>query len=284
MILRQSLAAATARLAEISETPRLDAELLLAHAMGISRAKLLTQLRDSLSPPSDFEDFVQRRLNHEPIAYIMGTWEFFSIEFAIRPPILVPRPETEHLVEAALDALAKIEPEKVPRVLDLCTGSGCVAIAIAKYAPVCQVTATDLNPDALALARENAARLGADIQFFQGDLFGALPSGTPPFDILVSNPPYVADSEWPSLSPVIRKHEDPRALLAGDEGLDCIRAIVSQARRYLTGNGFLVFEMGDTQREPVERLLSDAGFREIRFRNDLAGIPRIAEACLDTPL
>lgn len=278
MILRQSLAAATARLAEISETPRLDAELLLAYALGVPRAKLLAQVRDSLSPPPEFEDLVRRRLDHEPIAYITGSWEFFSLEFAIRPPILVPRPETEHLVEAALEALAKIEPERAPRVLDLCTGSGCVAIAIAKNAPACQVTATDLNPEALALARENAAQHGADIEFHQGDLFGALPSGTASFDIIVSNPPYVADSEWPSLSPVIRKHEDPRALLAGDEGLDCIRAIVGRARRHLTRNGFLAIEIGDTQRDAVERLLLEADFANPRFRNDLADIPRIAEA------
>ncbi len=278
MTLRESLSVATDRLAPISETPRLDAELLLAHAIGLTRTKLLAQLRDSIPVPQAFETFLQRRLDHEPIAYIMGTWEFFSLEFSTRPPILVPRPETEHLVEAALAAVKAAKSDSL-RVLDLCTGSGCVAITIAKSAPETRVTATDLNPEALALARENALRHEVQIEFHEGDLFQALPADAV-FDLIVSNPPYVADDEWPTLSPVIQKHEDPRALLAGEEGLDFIRTIVTQAPRHLAASGFLALEIGDNQRDAVAGILQEGGFDNIRFHKDLAGIARIAEGRL----
>jgi len=270
---------ATQTLTPITETPRLDAELLLAHAMRLTRAQLLARLRDARPAPPEFDTFLHRRLNHEPIAYITGTWEFFSLEFSVRPPILVPRPETEHLVETALEFLNAQPPSQSPRrALDLCTGTGCVAIAIAKNAPQCRITATDINPGAIALATENAQRHHADVAFHQGDLFQALPPGTPCFGLITANPPYVEDGEWPALSPVIRLHEDSRALLAGPDGLDIIRRIIHTAPQHLAPGGLLALEMGETQAEPITALLASHGYTGIRVLQDLARLPRIIHA------
>jgi len=268
----QRLAEITSRLAATSETPRLDAELLLAHALGCTRSRLLARLHEPSAPRDLLEPLVARRLNHEPIAYILGVWEFFSLEFAVRAPVLVPRPETEHLVEAALRHMAG----GPARVLDLCTGSGCVAVSLAKNAPGATVTAVDIAQHAAALARENAQRHAATVEVYVGDLFDALPPDSAPFDVIVSNPPYVAAGAWPTLSPVITRHEDPGALLAGDDGLDLIRRIVDTAPRHLRPGGLLALEMGEEQAAAVGGLLAAAGFVDIRVHRDLAGHDRIA--------
>jgi release factor glutamine methyltransferase len=267
---------AATRLSAMTDTPRLDAELLAAHALGLSRSQLLARLRDVVEVPACFEGYIQRRLNHEPIAYIVGDWEFFSLVFICRAPMLVPRPETEHLVEAALDFLGSASIP-APKVLDLCTGTGCVAIAIGKNATGSRVTATDLNPDAVILAKKNAARHHLDVTFHEGDLFAALPENTPPYDAIVSNPPYVEAGDWDTLSPVIRLHEDPGALLSGPDGLDCVRAIVSGAGTHLVPGGLLALEIGEGQAEAVKELMGLAGFQGIGIRKDLAGIARIVD-------
>jgi release factor glutamine methyltransferase len=261
------------RLAAVTETPRLDAELLLAHALGITRAAVLARLRESPDAP-DFEALLARRLNHEPIAYITGEWEFFSLPVAVRPPVLVPRPETEHLVETALEA-ARAFPAPA-RMLDIGTGTGCVAVAIAVNLPGAEVHAADINPEALVLTRENADRHNVSIHLHEGDLFAALPEDMPPFEIIVSNPPYVEDSAWEDLSPVIRKHEDRRALLAGPEGLDIIRRLIAEAPAFLASGGLLALETGENQAESVLSLLEKHGFRDCFTVKDLAGIPRIS--------
>lgn len=266
------LTEAARQLDTVTETPRLDAEILLAHALGCSRAQLLARLREDGEAPG-FEVLIARRLNYEPIAYIVGEWEFFSMSFLCRAPVLVPRPETEHLVEVALEHLGKTAGPA--SVLDLCTGTGCAAIAIAKNAPGCRVTATDISPDALTLARENAARHRVRVDFHAGDLFSALPEAAPPFDVIVANPPYVEESDWPGLSPVIRMHEDPRALLAGPDGMEIIRRIVAEASAWLKPGGLLALETGERQSDPVRALFATTGFTHIAARNDLAGIPRI---------
>lgn len=268
------LAEAVKVLASVTETPRLDAEILLAHSARLSRSQLLTRLRDAIDAPG-FDALVERRQNSEPIAYILGEWEFFSLAFFTRPPILVPRPETEHLVEAALDYLK--DRATARRVLDIGTGTGCVAVSIAKNARSSCVFATDINADALGLARENAARHGVAIEFRHGDLFGAFTPADDSFDVIVSNPPYVESAEWPHLPPVIRLYEDPRALLAGEDGLHVLRRIIAQASAHLKPGGLLAVEMGENHSERVRALFEDAGFRDIRFRNDLAGIARIAQ-------
>lgn len=273
----QRLAEAAQRLKPVTDTPRLDAEILLAHAVGVTRSALLARLHEALPAP-DFEELLERRLQYEPIAYIVGAWEFFSLAFIVRPPVLTPRPETEHLVEMALDHLrhrgAAAGP---PRVLDLGTGTGCVAVAVARNLP-CDMIATDINPDAVALARENAAKHGVSIHVCAGDLFDGLPQDAPPFDCIVSNPPYVEEDAWPGLSPVIRLHEDPRALLAGKDGLAVIRRIIADAPAHLRPGGLLALEIGEKHFQRVAGLMRDAGFRDIACRRDLSGIPRIIGA------
>lgn len=274
----QILHAAENALAPVTETPRLDAEILLARAMGVSRSRLLAMLRDACDAPG-FEALLERRLNSEPIAYILGEWEFFSLEFVVRPPVLVPRPETEHLVESVLEHLAQCAP--AAQALDLCTGSGCVAVSVAKNAPETSVTAVDIAPYAVTLAKENAVRhgLGDRMTVLQGDLFNAL-TGPPArrFGAVCANPPYVAETEWDALPLCIRRHEDPLALLAGSDGLDLVRRIADEARHWLIPGGMLAMEIGDGQSGDVNALMSALGYKVLPPVRDLAGIERIVRA------
>ncbi len=270
----ERIAQAAQRIAQVSDTPRLDAEILLAAALGISRSRLLARLFEQSDAP-DFDAMVVRRLAYEPLAYILGEWEFFSLTFKVLPPLLVPRPETEHLVEAVLDHMGC----RPARVLDLCTGTGCVAIAIAHSAPNSRVTATDINPLAISVAAENAQRNAVSDRtgFILQDLF---PNPDEPFDAICSNPPYIEESAWDELSPVIRLHEDPNALLAGPDGLDIVRRIIAEAPQYLNPGGLLAMEIDGAQRPAVEKLLRDGGYHDVHFRQDLAGIDRIACATM----
>lgn len=273
--LGERLDSATRALSEVSESPRTDAEYLLAHALGISRGTLLARLNETVEP-AGFDDLLKRRLAHEPVPYILGEWEFFSLELEVRAPMLVPRPETEHLVEVVLEHIG----DHPARVLELGTGTGCVAVAIAQNAPNCNVVATDINPDAIALARRNAARHGLEsrIELRQGDLFEVIPGNAPPFDVICSNPPYVEEGDYANLSPDIRLFEDPRAFIAGPDGLDLIRRIIDGAPKRLVPGGLLALEMGLGQYAMVRSLLLDAGFDTPGVRRDLAGIERIAYA------
>jgi len=268
----ETLLAATQALKPVTDTPRLDAEILMAHALGMTRAKLLGSLHTPYAPDS-FEDLLQRRLDYEPIAYVLGEWEFYSLTLACRSPILVPRPETEHLVDVALESIGELPAN----VLDLCTGTGCVAIAIAMNAPQATVDATDTSDAAIQLAQENFDRhdLSDRVTLHQGDLFAAVPADLA-YNVIVSNPPYVADTDWPDLPEVIKRHEDPAALLAGPDGLDVIRRIVAEAPAHLRPGGILAFEIGMGQDSAVESLLTQHGYSDVAFRADLAGIRRIA--------
>lgn len=268
------LLAAADALSAVSDTPRLDAELLLAQALGFSRTRLLSHLHDRLDSAA-FEAMLARRMNHEPVAYILGTWEFYALEFAVRAPVLVPRPETEHLVEAALEAIAGTPHA---RVLDLCTGSGCVAIAVAKHSDGARVDAVDVQPHAVALARENAERLQAAVSVYEGDLFAALPTGAGPYHAITGNPPYIALAEYDELPLVIQKHEDPVALLSGGDGLDLVRRILVEAVPFIVPGGMLALEIGDTQAAAVRALAEAAGWRDVAFIRDLAGHERIFTA------
>ncbi len=269
------LAEAAARLESVTETPRLDAEILLAHAMKVSRAQLLASLRDEAAP-GEFGEFLERRLDSEPIAYILGEWEFYSLAFETKPPVLVPRPETEHLVEVVLETIG----DRPARVLDVGTGSGCVAIAIACNAPNCRVVTSDIRDEFLELARRNAERhnVADRIAFRKGDLFEALAPEDAPFDLICSNPPYVAEPEWEGLSPTITRYEDPKALLAGPDGLEVIRRLVAGAQEHLLPGGMLAFEMGIGQFDTVRELMQESGYKNVCARRDLAGIDRIAIA------
>lgn len=273
--LAQILADASARLSPVTETPRLDAEILLAHALGVSRAQLLARLRESVSTRS-FEALLDRRLASEPIAYILGEWEFFSLTFEVEAPVLVPRPETEHLVEVVLEFVR----EEPALILDIGTGTGCIAVALAYNAPRCRVVATDLKSENLALGRRNAQRHKVldRVEFRQGSLFDVIRPADGLFDVVCSNPPYIEDGAWDGLPRPIRDHEDRTAVLAGPKGLDVITPLVCQARRYLRPGGLLAFEMGMGQNEAVNTLLKDNSYEDAGYRADLAGIERIAFA------
>ena len=266
------LAAATRLLAPVTETPRLDAEILLAYVLGLSRTQLLARLQETADLP-EFEALLQRRLDCEPIAYILGEWEFFSLTFEVTPPLLVPRPETEHLVEAVLDFVG----DRPSRLFEIGVGTGCVSISIAKHHKHCNILGSDINPVALEVAARNAVRHGVADRFVcrGGSLFDVLTPEDALFDVVFSNPPYVAEGEWDTLPLVIRRHEDPRALLAGSDGLYIVHAIAAQAPTWLCPGGLLAMEIGDTQREAVQELLTQHAYTDIRFINDLAGIPRV---------
>ncbi|HOF39796.1 MAG TPA: peptide chain release factor N(5)-glutamine methyltransferase [Candidatus Hydrogenedentes bacterium] len=272
----ERLAGAAGLLAAISDTPRLDAELLLAHALGISRAALLARFQDELNPLPLFDTLLGRRLNYEPLAYILGTWEFFSLDFIVEAPLLVPRPETEHVVEAVLEHIGT----RPAAILEIGTGTGCIAVSIAHAARNASIIATDINSHAIAVARKNAERHRVidRLSLRPGNLFEPLQPGEGSFDVICSNPPYIEDTAWPGLDPVIRLHEDPGALLAGLDGLDVIRALVAGAARWLAPGALLAFEIGMGQYERVRDLLARHQYERIRFVRDLAGIERVAVA------
>lgn len=262
-----------------SESPRLEAEILLAHARGCRRIELYTRFDEALSDAerATMRDLVQRRTKHEPVAYLVGQREFFGLPFRVTKDVLIPRPDTETLVMEALDAL---KPLDRPRALDLCTGSGCVGVAIAKTRKECAVTAIDLSEAALAIARENAERNGvaAQLTFLQGDLFLPLES-TAQFDVIASNPPYVRDDEMETLPPDVRLHEPRLALAAGKDGLDVLRRIVAEAPRFLAAGGRLLMELAPEQGEAVKGLLESQGeYEEVRLVKDLSRQVRVASA------
>lgn len=263
-------------LAEVSDTPRADAEFMMAHLLKVPRSKLAFCFGDEFDAP-EFQIFVERRLACEPVPYILGEWEFFSLPLKTRAPVLVPRPETEHLVEVVLHWA---QNNTAPRILDLCTGSGCVALSLAMNLRHARVTATDISEDALALAAENIDlhNLAQRVALLKGDLFDAVAAEQGKFDVICANPPYVEDGEFRGLSPTIRLYEDPHALIAGDDGLDVIRRVVHEAPRYLDKGGLLALEIGERQYDAVAALMHHAGFQDVRAQDDLAGIKRIAYA------
>jgi len=222
-----------------------------------------------------FDALVARRAAREPFAYIVKNEEFWGLAFETTPAVLIPRPETELLVELAIGrcpAAARL------RIADVCTGTGCVAIAIAHDRPHVSLLAIDISDAALAVARRNAGRHGVSsrVDFWKGDLLDAVDG---PFDLIVANPPYVAERDRATLQPEVVDHEPAIALFAGDDGLDAIRRLLPQAVARLKNGGALLFEFGFGQDEAVERLISSTpGLRMIELRRDLAGIPRVAIA------
>jgi release factor glutamine methyltransferase len=249
------------------DTPRLDAEVLLAHALGVDRLELLVDARATVQGPAVriFQDAVRRRsVGREPVAYITGVKGFRHLDVHVDRRVLIPRPETETLVEAAL-AL----PQSA-RVVDVGTGSGAVALALKDERPDLAVTATDVSEDALVVARANAERLGLDVRFVHGDLL----DGVGEVDAVVSNPPYVEDGA--ELAPEIARHEPLLALYAGLDGLTVVRRLVAQAGE--RGAAFVAVEVGAGQALAVEELARAAGFARTERRADLAGIERVVAA------
>jgi release factor glutamine methyltransferase len=245
------------------QTPRLDAEVMLAAVVGTDRAALHANPQQMLEPGAAerFDEMVRRRVRREPVAYILGRAHFRELDLAVDHRVLIPRPETEMLVELAEDG---------QRVLDVGTGSGAVGLAIAAERSGVKVTGIDSSPGAIELARANAQSLELEIEFMIADL---VVGG--PYDLVVSNPPYVRDADWPGLAPEITLYEPEEALLGGPDGLDVIRRLVPAAAEVLRPGGLLALEVGQGQSRAVEALFERSGLRLLETQRDLAGIPRV---------
>ena len=274
-----AIAAASARLARAGiASARLDAELLMAAALGVSRTAIIGG-----TPPLDatalrrFEQMVERRATREPLAYIIGRREFFSLEFAVLPGVLIPRPETETVVDVALDFL-RGRPNAT--VLDIGTGSGAIAIAIAKNAPAARVVASDISKVSLEMAAGNARRhrCGDRITFVEGNCFAELDENGSPFDLIVSNPPYIVEAELATLAPEIRDFEPRLALDGGHDGLEFYRKIAHGLARWLAADGEVVLEVGAGQAAAVETMMRLAGYDRSERIPDLAGIERVVRS------
>jgi release factor glutamine methyltransferase len=261
------------------DSPRLDAELLLAHVLRADRVKLLVDASRALETNelSRYRELIQRRRKAEPVAYIVGTREFHGLSVRVDSRVLVPRPDTETLVEVALERTQ--DAHLYGEALDLCTGSGCVAIAVARRRSTWRITGVDVSPDAVAVARANAARLGAiwGVHFVVSDLDAALPEKAR-FHLLTANPPYIPTAEIAGLPADIRDHEPRLALDGGKDGLDVMRRVIDVAARRLEKDGIVALEVGHDQADRVAALLTAAGFSDVSKRRDYGGIERVVSA------
>jgi release factor glutamine methyltransferase len=273
LTLKNILAQGASRLDGITAHPRRDAELLLMRLLGCDRAYLLTHPDAVLSAEQAvmYESWLRRRAAHEPIQYILGEQEFFGHTFTVTPDVLIPRPETEHLVEALLE---RVPHDQRLRIADIGTGSGAIAVALACSLPQAQLTAVDISEAALAVATQNACahHVAERIRFLQSDLLSAIAGEC--FDAIVSNPPYVAEIDWGSLEPQVIDYEPATALFAGPSGLDVYERLIPQAHAALKPGGWLLMEIGLGQRDAVAGLLS--GWKNVSFVDDLQDIPRVA--------
>lgn len=262
---------------------RLDAEVLLRHVTDRDRAWLLAHMQDSLSSEQSmvFEVTIDRRAKREPLQYLTGTQEFWGLEFVVTPDVLIPRPETELIVEAVLHS---VQNKSIPlTIIDLCTGSGCIAISLSKELAFARIFATDKSEKALDVSQDNARRHGVSehIRFLTGDLFGPLEEldirGQ--IDIIISNPPYVPEGDFRSLQAEVRDFEPKIALVAGPEGTEVHRRIINGAPLYLKKHGALIMEMGIGQAEKLDKMVRSSGaYEEPRVLKDLAGIDRVIVA------
>jgi release factor glutamine methyltransferase len=261
---------ATEHLGKTSETARLDAELLLAHSLSRQRIELYTDFDRPLSDAEldAYRALVARRSRSEPVAYILGEWGFRRLTLAVDRRALIPRPETEIVVERCLVRLHDVD---TPRVLDVGTGTGAIALALADELPGARVTAMDVSADALALARENVARTGLDVELLEHDLRAGLPTG--PWDLVVSNPPYVEPEELATLMPDVREFEPHVALV----GRGATEAVARAALDVLAAGGWLVLEVGDGQAAATAALLEELGYSEVATTADLTGRDRVLE-------
>lgn len=259
------------------DAPRLTSEILLSHVLGVDRVRLYVDLDKPLKKEelASYRALIERRLKREPTQYLVGFKEFYGRKFAVSRHVLIPRPETELLVEAVLQRLPKDAPS---RVLDLCTGSGCIAITIAAEREQASVFATDLSPDACEVARGNAEKLhvGSRVTVKDGDLFAPIPEGMK-FDVVVSNPPYIPSAEVKTLMPEVLQ-EPLLALDGGADGLDIIRRIAKDARARLKVGGTLALELSETQGAAVKSVLEAAGWAFVRIEKDLQRNDRFAFA------
>ena len=280
MTIRQAIRAASSQLAnhpELALTADRDATLLLLHTLALPPTTIYSHPSRLMNgrEQAAYNAAIARRLRCEPVQYITGHVEFFALDLIVSSAVLIPRPETEFLVEAALARL----PQDVPlRIADVGTGSGAIAVAIASHLPHARITAIDLAPAALSVARANAGRHGLRdrIHCLAGDLLAALPADEPPFDAILANPPYVPETDRAGLHPQVRDHEPAQALFAGPDGLAIYTRLIPQACERLRSGGLLALEIGHGQRPAIADLLRT--WRAVHFLPDLQGIPRVALA------
>ncbi len=256
-------------------SPRMNAETLLMFTLGCDRAYLYAHPERVLTRDENkrYNDAIEQRASGVPAQYITGHQEFWGMDLIVSPAVLIPRPETEHVIETVLRL---VDPTSSPRIVDVGTGSGCIALALAKELPLAEVHATDISPGALEIARANAARhqLENRIQFHETDLLRGLPLET--FDLIVSNPPYVGESEEDEVQLEVRKFEPRNAVFAGPTGLEVIERLIRQAQTALKPGGWLVMEISGTILDGVKHLLNN--WQQGDIANDLQGIPRVASA------
>jgi release factor glutamine methyltransferase len=260
-------------------TPRLDAEILLSHQIGMARPGLYVHFHKSLSRDEmgGFLGLIERRIQGEPVAYITGRKEFWSLLFEVGPGVLIPRPDTEVLVEEVI-RIAKDLGRDNPDILEIGTGSGAVGIALAKELKDARIVATDISGKALHLAKKNAAdhAVAGRIRFLQGNLFEPL---SVKFDIIASNPPYISEETFRNLPPGVRMFEPKEALIAGPKGTEFHEALIKGSRNHLRDGGWLLMELGEGQKASIEFMLKETAlFEEIKFTADYAGLPRVARA------
>lgn len=269
----QQLRNATHNLAPSSPSPRLDAEVLLMHVTGLTRTSLITRAQELLSPENEkqLQALLTRRAHGEPVAYLTGKREFWSLDLDVTPEVLIPRTETELLVELAL---ARIPEAAAWTIADLGTGSGAIALAIAKERPNCRVIATDISAPALAVARANAQRLGiANMEFRHGEWL--TPFTDMRLDMILSNPPYIAAQD-PHLTQSGIRFEPRSALVAGPDSMSALRVIACDAMRHLRTDGVLLLEHGFDQAQPVREVLVARGYLSVSTFSDLQGLPRVS--------
>jgi release factor glutamine methyltransferase len=262
------------------DSPRATAEILLAHTLGLKRIDLYLRHDQPLNRNELdlFKSLIKRRTNREPVAYITGGKEFWSMELAVSKDVLIPRPETECLVEEALSVLAKKDDRNQKKILEIGTGSGAVILAVASQKPGHMYFASDISVNAACIALKNAKRLGFEdkTSFFCGDWFLPLRQKDNFFDIIISNPPYIRKGDIGNLQPEINRFEPREALDGGEDGLDKIRHIIEHAHRFLTNEGSLLLEIGHDQKDAVDSIIKETGnYKRVYFRKDYSGFDRV---------
>ena len=257
------------------ECPGVETRAILARSLGTDPLEFYAHPERRVDPEraEAFEELLRRRLAGEPLAYVTGRREFCSRPFVVTRDVLIPRPETETLAELAIETAGRL---KNPRILDLGTGSGCLAVTLSLEVQGCEVFASDVSAAALGIAERNARTHGARVRFIRSDLLVCFAKSS--FDIIISNPPYVSEAEYAELSPQIRGYEPRTALLGGKDGLACIREIAAAAGTALREGGFLLLEIGASQAESAERIVRENGFSDICFETDIGGIKRVVKA------
>src|SRR5688572_12393429 len=263
------------------ESPHLTAELLLAHVLGWKRVRVLSDAKSPLSeiPIRHFQTLLQRRASGEPLQYITREREFYGISFRVTPAVLIPRPETEILVEEAVSIARKRKQQTALRFVDIGTGSGCIAVSVARELPWASGWAIDISPEALQIARLNAERhkVRDRLQFICGSFLECFPA-RPSFDFVLSNPPYISQGDMSTLSSMVSEHEPHQALCSGETGLESFRRLIPEAAARLLPSGYLIMEVGKGQSGEIARLIEREGLFLERILDDLQGIPRCVVA------